>query len=288
MVDFFISYLHSERRLSQHTTTAYQADISDFEDFFSGDSIVSAKSVDIREWIVCLSEKGLQHTSINRKLASLKAFFSFLVLKKEISENPTKGIKNLKMSKKLPFFYSEGSLSSFEQLSVFGSSFSDVRDHLLIELLYGTGIRLSELIELNENDVDFFQSKIKVMGKRAKERFVPIHKELQRLIQNYQELKKNQFSEQRPFLFVTDKNDKLYPMFVQRKVKTYLDLVSTVQKKSPHIIRHSFATHLLNRGADLNAIKDLLGHSSLSATQIYTHNSISKLKEIHSKSHPKA
>jgi integrase/recombinase XerC len=267
---------------------AYQSDLKEFEDFFSDRNLSELNTKELRAYVVFLSEKKLEPSSINRKIASLKSFFKFLQKKKSISDNPAKYLKNLKTSKNLPYFFSETSLENLKDLDVFTSDFSGQRDSLIIELLYGTGIRLSELISLKTIDINLTENRLKVLGKRNKERIIPIHAFLKQKIIHYLELRKQYFTSEHALLLVTDKNESLYPVFVQRKVKWYINTVSTVQKQSPHVLRHSFATHLLNNGADLNAIKELLGHSNLAATQIYTHNSISQLQEIYKKAHPKA
>jgi integrase/recombinase XerC len=288
LVDFFISYLSSEKRLSPLTCKAYETDLLAFEAFTSKKSVSELNLDDLRAWIVALSDSKITHSSINRKIASLKSYFKYLMLKKHVQVDQTALLKKLKTPKKLPEFVSEDSLLKMTEMPLFTRDFYGIRDELIMELLYGTGIRLAELIGLNTGDIDLFAGTAKVTGKRNKTRIVPLHNELKVLINKYLTIRKNTFGQENPVLIVTDKNDKLYPMFVQRKVSHYLSLISTVQKKSPHVLRHSFATHLLNRGADLNAIKDLLGHANLAATQIYTHNSIEKLKEIHKKAHPKA
>lgn len=283
MVDFFLSYLQNERRLSPHTVSGYRTDLLQLADFLSGKSPESAHADDLRAWIVSLSESDLENTSINRKIASLRAFYKFLVRRKKISNDPTGLLKSLKTPKRLPVFLEEKNTVNLFEAIEYEPGFTGVRDKLILELLYGTGIRLSELIGIKETDVD--HNRIKVLGKRAKYRIIPLHETLVQLIEQYRGLKKEHASD---YLLVTDKGQALYPVFVQRKVKHYIRQVSTLQKKSPHVLRHTFATHLLNRGADLNAIKELLGHANLSATQIYTHNSISQLKEVFKKAHPKA
>ena len=285
MVDFFLSYLQNERRLSPHTVLGYKTDLLQLSDFLTGKPLESAQPDELRSWVVSLSESGLENTSINRKIASLRAFYKFLVRRKKISKDPSDLLKSLKTPKKLPAFLEEKSTANLFELIEYEEGFTGVRDKLILELLYGTGIRLSELIGIREADVD--HNRVKVLGKRAKYRIIPLHENLVSLISRYRELKKEQGSHQE-HLLVTDKMEPLYPVFVQRKVKHYIRQVSTLQKKSPHVLRHTFATHLLNHGADLNAIKELLGHANLSATQIYTHNSISQLKEVFKKAHPKA
>lgn len=286
MVDFFLSYLQNERRLSPHTVSGYQTDLLQLSDFLAEKPAETAQPDELRAWVVQLSESGLENTSINRKIASLRAFYKFLVRRKKISKDPTDLLKSLKTPKRLPVFLEEKSTANLFELIEYEAGFAGVRDKLILELLYGTGIRLSELIGIKEADVD--QSRVKVLGKRSKYRIIPLHENLVKLIGEYRSLKKEQAALQNDYLLVTDKMQPLYPVFVQRKVKHYIRQVSTLQKKSPHVLRHTFATHLLNHGADLNAIKELLGHANLSATQIYTHNSISKLKEVFKKAHPKA
>jgi integrase/recombinase XerC len=221
-------------------------------------------------------------------MATVRSFYKWLKLKEKIGQDPSQHLKALKTPKLLPVYVEEKPMENLFERINFGSDFNGFRDKLIFELLYGTGIRLSELISLKSKDVDKVGKKITVLGKRGKYRVIPISDIVLDLIDSYETLRKSNFGTFQSFLLVTDKGSEMYPVFVQRKVKYYLDFVTTISKKSPHIIRHSFATHLLNRGADLNAIKELLGHSSLAATQIYTHNSISELKEIHKKAHPKA
>lgn len=288
MVDFFLSYLQNEKRLSPHTVLGYKTDLLQFSAFLNATPIELAEYVNIREWTVSLSEDKLENTSINRKIASLKAFYKFLVQRKKIEKDPTNLIKSLKTPKRLPTFIEEKNTENLFELIAYEDDFSGVRDKLLLELLYGTGIRLSELINLKETDLDLIGKRIKVLGKRSKYRIIPLHKTLEELLKKYLALKTESTVLRTDYLLVTDKRSQLYPVFVQRKVKYYIEQISTIHKKSPHVLRHTFATHLLNRGADLNAIKELLGHANLSATQIYTHNSIAKLKEVFSKAHPKA
>lgn len=286
MVDFFLSYLQNEKRLSPHTVSGYKTDLLQFSDFLAGKPAESAYADELRAWIVALSESGLENTSINRKIASLKAFYKFLVRRKKISRDPSDLLKSLKAPKRLPVFLEEKNTINLFETIEYESGFTGVRDKLILELLYGTGMRLSELIGIREADAD--QNRVKVLGKRSKYRIIPLHETLVKLLQQYRDLKKEQPAHAHDYLLVTDKMEPLYPVFVQRKVKHYIRQVSTLQKKSPHVLRHTFATHLLNHGADLNAIKELLGHANLSATQIYTHNSITQLKEVFKKAHPKA
>ncbi len=292
LVDFFLSYLSNEKRLSRHTLKAYSTDLLQIQSFLTKKenslNLINATYNDLRAWIAVLSESGLENKSINRKMATLRSFYKWLKLKEKIIQDPSQHLKALKTPKLLPVYLEEKPLEDLFEYIKFGLDFSGFRDKLIFELLYGTGIRLSELISLQSKDVDKVGKKITVLGKRGKYRVIPISDIVLDLIDRYETSKKSSVGMLKSPLLVTDKGDEMYPVFVQRKVKYYLDLVTTVTKKSPHILRHSFATHLLNRGADLNAIKELLGHTSLAATQIYTHNSISELKEIHKKAHPKA
>ncbi|OYU66517.1 MAG: integrase [Cytophagaceae bacterium BCCC1] len=292
LVDFFLSYLQNEKRLSQHTVLAYKIDLLQFQTFLKSSNtefdIIQAHYQDIRRWIVQLSENEIDNRSINRKIASLRAFFKFLQIKKKIEVNPVTLVKSLKTAKRLPVYVEEKPMENLFADIEFVEDFEGLRDKLLLEMLYGTGIRLSELINIKVSDVDIFGRKITVLGKRNKHRVIPLHQTLLDLIQKYLKAKRDYFDSEHDYLILTDKHDQLYRVFVQRKVKHYLELVTTISKKSPHVLRHSFATHLLNRGADLNAIKELLGHANLAATQIYTHNSISQLKEVYKKAHPKA
>jgi integrase/recombinase XerC len=292
LVDFFLSYLKNEKRLSSHTLKAYSTDLLQIENFLNnqdvGLNLINATYKDLRAWIAFLSNSGLENKSINRKMATVRSFYKWLKLKEKINQDPSQHLKALKTPKLLPVYVEEKPLEDLFEYIKFGSDFTGIRDKLIFELLYGTGIRLSELISLKSKDVDKVGKKITVLGKRGKYRVIPISDIVLDLIDSYETLRKLSFGTLQSFLLVTDKGSEMYPVFVQRKVKYYLDFVTTIAKKSPHILRHSFATHLLNRGADLNAIKELLGHSSLAATQIYTHNSISELKEIHKKAHPKA
>jgi integrase/recombinase XerC len=286
MVNSFLSYLKNERRLSEHTLLAYQKDLEQFivyiQSEFSTPEPKMATYREIRAWIASLSNDRLAAASINRKVASLRAFYGFLIKKEIISQSPMLKIKSLKKSHPLPHFVQEEAMNLLLENK---DTTDSPRDYLILELLYGTGIRLSELIDLKISDVDLYDGKISVMGKRNKQRIIPLTMLLRKTISEY--LRQRTDSTE-PFLFLTDKGDKLYPVFVQRLVKKNLGAVSTIKKKSPHVLRHTFATHMLNKGADLNAIKELLGHASLSATQIYTHNTIDKLKAVHKQAHPKA
>jgi len=288
---FFLKYIKYEKRSSDHTTTAYGIDLKQFSEYLS-------KSYDfnhpeladfqmIRSWIVSMVEMKIENRSVNRKIATLRTFYKFLLQKKVIEKDPMLKISVLKTQKNIPEFVREKELDNLLDEVKFPDDFAGVRDKLILELLYGTGMRLSEFIDLKERDIDFYSRTVKVLGKRNKERIIPINQPLVKLIQDYQSFK-NSEGLMHEYLIVSDKGNQAYPVMIQRITKKYLSLVTTLAKKSPHILRHSYATHLLNNGAELTAIKDLLGHSSLSATQVYTHNSMEKIKKIYQQAHPKA
>ena len=284
LVNFFLVHLKAERRLSIHTLTAYENDLHQFLAFIGLEAdITEIKSDTIRKWLIQLSD-DTQNRSINRKLATLRTFFKFLLRRGDRQDNPMTTIKMIKTKKKLPQFLRESDLEPLFNRPIDLQSFEDLRNHLILYLLYGTGIRLAELISLQRVQVDLKSGTIRVIGKRNKERVIPIPKLIEVLIENY--LKVCPYTHDH--LLLTDKGEILYPVFVQRLVKKQLSQISTLEKLSPHILRHSYATHLLNHGADLNAIKELLGHANLAATQVYTHNSMEKIKEIYSQAHPKA
>ncbi|WP_461130382.1 tyrosine-type recombinase/integrase [Spirosoma aerophilum] len=290
----FLAHIRYEKRLSHHTLTAYTKDLEQFTTFLLAECNVDqperADFRHIRSWIVSLVEAGTDKSSVNRKIATLRNFYGFLLRRKVIDFDPMSKIQALKASKKLPQYVEEKPMEMLLNDVEFPDTFEGVRDKLVLELLYGTGIRLSELTGLKATDVNLYEKTIIVLGKRNKHRIVPLNQPLFELIQQYIRLKETEFLGQADsvYLIVSDKGIAAYPMLIQRIVKRNLTLVTTLEKKSPHVLRHSFATHLLNRGADLNAIKDLLGHSSLAATQIYTHTSLDQLKKTYDQAHPKA
>ncbi|MFY0593185.1 MAG: tyrosine-type recombinase/integrase [Roseivirga sp.] len=293
MVDSFLKYISFEKRYSQHTVKSYQIDLEQFQSYilhkFHVADITTATQLMIRAWVLSLMDDALSPRSVNRKLASLRSYFKFLVKRDVISQNPTAKVRSLKTQKELPNFADEQELSAYLNSDVFEDSFEGRRDQLILELLYGTGIRQAELLGLKVSDIDKNQSTIKVLGKRNKERIIPISNALLNLTEKYIYEKNHVFShDQNSFLIVNNSGDSAYPVLIYRVVKKYLSQVSSLDKKSPHVLRHTFATHLLNKGADLNAVKDLLGHSSLAATQVYTHNSLEKLKSVFDQAHPKA
>lgn len=291
--DLFQAYLTAEKRASCHTVVAYKIDLSQFALYLS--SIASKKAVtevtpqDLRGWIMHLAKKRISPFSINRKIATLRTFYAFLEKKGFIEQQPTDVLKSLRGKKRLPVFFQEKELfSCLDNNAKFPSNFYGLRDQLILELLYGTGIRLSELITLDEQAVNIPDGTLRVVGKRNKERIVPFPRPLIPLIERYLLEKKALEYHVTPRLIITDSGKPCYPMFIYRVVKKYLAPVIHASQHSPHILRHTFATHMLDKGADLQAIKELLGHASLAATQIYTHNSLSKLKEIFKKAHPRA
>lgn len=289
VVNFFLVHLTVERRLSKHTTSAYSTDLLQFCSFLASEypeiSLVDVCAVNVRAWLASLAKDDIQNRSINRKLASLRTLFKFMLRRGDIHENPMLAVRMVKTRKSLPHFVRESEIAPLLETSrESASSFTESRDQLILFLLYGTGMRLAELIELRNNQINLKARTLRVIGKRNKERIIPIPEMLVLFIRQYNEL--NTFSSE--YLILTDKGEQAYPMFIQRTIKKQLGEISTSEKLSPHILRHSYATHLLNRGADLNAIKELLGHANLAATQVYTHNSMEKLKEIYKQAHPKA
>jgi integrase/recombinase XerC len=291
-IEQFIQYLQFEKRFSPLTLTAYQKDLDQFLAFLaiSESELLNVTHQQVRSWMVALMDQGNEAKTINRKISSLRSFYKFLQRNELIKANPMTQVRAPRIPKRLPVVITEQKMDTLLDGGFdFIDGFSGLRDRLIIELLYGTGIRLAELVGLKDNDVDVYEQQIRVLGKRNKQRIIPVHSSLAKLIEDYkiQKLSQN-FDNKSKTLIVTDNGKDVYPKFVYRTVKTVLSTVSTHDKKSPHILRHSFATSLLNRGADLNAIKELLGHSSLAATQVYTHNSVEKLKAIYKQAHPKA
>lgn len=292
-ITVFLKYLELEKRFSAHTTKAYQSDLLQFfaylEETYSLTSIVEVRHFHIRAWIVELMQNKITPRSINRKLSTLKTYFKFLKRRKEIQENPMLKVIAPKVGKRLPVVVKEIELENLFEKINFGEGYAAVRDEMVMEMLYSTGMRRSELINLTPNDLDFFNNQVKVLGKGNKERLIPFAQPLANRLKNYLDIRNDEFAlgVTAP-LFVTGKGVKMYPKLVYNLVKKYLSQITTVEQRSPHVLRHSFATHLSNNGADLNAIKELLGHSSLAATQVYTHNSIEKLKKVYQQAHPKA
>ena len=292
-MDLFFKYLTYEKRYSPHTLTSYRTDLGQFAAYLAQtyqiENPAKADHTIIRSWIVQLLQNKMEARSVNRKIACLRSYYKFLLRNGEIQQNPMLKVTAPKTGKKLPAFLPQEAMQQlFEQIE-FPDTFEGWRDKLVLELLYGTGMRLSELIGLQENSIDLNQKTIRVLGKGQKERILPLNNALRTCLEVYRRFKTSEFPDNKPAaLLVTSKSQPLYPKLVYRIVKNYTGMVTTSQHRNPHVLRHTFATHLLDNGADLNAIKDLLGHSSLAATQVYTHNSIEKLKAIFEKAHPKA
>ncbi|WP_017257366.1 tyrosine-type recombinase/integrase [Pedobacter arcticus] len=291
VLEDFLKYLQYEKRYSKHTLIAYENDILQFQDFIQqiDKTFATASHKDIRLWIIALMDKQIEPRSVNRKVSSIRSFYKFALKEGIINENPVVKVVSPKVAKKLPVFITEQKMDILLDSEAFEDSFEGVRDRLVIELLFATGIRLNELITLKQTDFLPAEKTIKVLGKRNKERIIPLNLSVLNQLIAYVGIKKEQgFGLADGVLIVTAKGKPAYPKLVYRIVNRYLQLISTQTKKSPHILRHSFATSLLNNGADINAIKDLLGHASLAATQVYTHNSIERLKTIYKQAHPKA
>ena len=291
-IDRFIRYLQFEKRFSPHTVTAYKNDLDQFSQYIVAfqTELLNVTHQHVRTWIVSLMDDGIEARTINRKISSLRSFYKFLQREDLIGNSPMIYVRAPKIPKRLPIVITEQKMDILlDAQDVFSNDFQGIRDRLIVELLYGTGMRLSELVNLSDHDINRYEQQIKVLGKRNKERIIPISKPLAKLVGDYQLQKLNQnFDNKSSALIVTNQGNKVYAKFIYRTVNLVLSFISTHDKKSPHILRHSFATSLLNRGADLNAIKELLGHSSLAATQVYTHNSVEKLKSIYKQAHPKA
>lgn len=287
MFDKFTSYLQFEKRYSEHTVVAYGQDLNAFVEFAEVKKIsefADLSSAFIRSWIVYLIEGGMKNKSVNRKLASLRTFYKWMRKEGLIDHSPMTKVQGPKNEKHLPVFAKESELLPSKIEELFSDDFSGKRDALMLELFYQTGIRLSELIGLTLKDIQGNQ--IKVLGKRNKERIIPISDDLVQQIQEYLELRR-EISSKCENLLLLDSGNKLYPTFAYRKINYYLGKVTSLDKKSPHILRHTFATHMLNRGTGLETLKDLLGHANLSATQVYTHNSFAQLNSIYSQAHPR-
>ena len=290
----FLDYLNYEKRSSEHTVTAYEGDLAQFEQYmkenFSGTKVLEAEPLMVRAWMMELIEGGDSARTVNRKVSALRAFFRYHVKLKNVTVNPMEAVSSPKIQKRLPQFVEEGDMENLFSEDLFEDTFEGWRDRLIFELFYATGMRLSELTNIRRNDIDLYACTVKVLGKRNKERIIPFSPRLKDVILKYFSLFDEKYPEipKNYYIFVAPNCNKIYPKAVYRIVRKYLDLVTTIDKRSPHVLRHTFATHLLNHGADINAIKEILGHASLAATQVYTHNSIEKLKNIYNQAHPRA
>ncbi|MDB5193567.1 MAG: integrase [Segetibacter sp.] len=290
-INSFIEYLKFEKRFSQHTIVSYETDLKQFCSFlisqFDGPAITEIAPAFVRSWLAEMRGDEMTGKTLNRKISSLKSFYKYLMKMGEVTQSPMTTIVAPKIAKRLPTFVAEKDIAILQNNVAFGDDWKGKTNKLVIDVLYATGMRLTELINLKESHIDPSNNQIKVLGKGNKERIIPVSRDLLKTIGLYRDEKKLLGLEPGEFLFVNEKGKQLYPKYVYNLVKQNLSLVTTINKKSPHVLRHTFATHLTNNGADLNAVKELLGHSSLAATQVYTHNTIDKLKEIYKKAHPK-
>ena len=288
----YLQYLESEKRNSPHTITAYKADIESFQSFleeeFDQPELIAATPQMLRSWMASLIETNMVSRSVNRKLSSLRGFYKFEIKNGNLDKNPCKHILGPKMSKRLPSFVEEKAINNLNILVKENeNTFEQSRDFLIFEILYATGMRQAELLGLKHTDIDVTQNQVRVLGKRNKERLIPVSNNLIALITEFQNLKSN-LGLNSDFIIITNSGKKAYPKLIYRSINSTLSTITTMDKKSPHVLRHTFATHVLNNGADLNAVKELLGHANLSATQIYTHNTFEKLKNIYKQAHPRA
>ncbi|MDX1783347.1 MAG: tyrosine-type recombinase/integrase [Aequorivita vladivostokensis] len=288
----FTDYLQLEKKYSPHTVTAYLKDLEDFQKFASEEyqysEIVTVNYSIVRSWIVSLVDSGISNRTVNRKISSLKTYYKFLLKTSQIKINPLAKHKALKTSKKIQVPFSENEIGNVMELFREKEDFEGVRDRLVVELFYSTGIRRAELIHIRVGDVSFSQKSLKVLGKRNKERIIPLLPTVLQSLNHYLSIRAQlENIKDSEALFLTQKGVKIYETLVYRIINSYFSKTSEKVKKSPHILRHSFATHLLNEGADINSVKELLGHSSLASTQVYTENSIAKLKEVYKNAHPR-
>ncbi len=291
MIDSFVDYLSYERKYSPNTIVAYQNDLIAFRDFvqtkYDEDELSQVAYPQIRNWIASLVSQGIANRSINRKVSSLKTFYKYLQKTEQINKNPLANHKALKVQKKVQVPFSVDEVAKAIEMADEENLFLVLRNRLLVELFYTTGIRRAELISIRLSAIDFSGKTLKVLGKRNKERYVPLLPSTLNLLEHYLE-EKNKFAASSPYVFVTEKGNKIYETLVYRIINNYFSKVSSKVKKSPHILRHTFATHLLNEGADLNSVKELLGHSSLASTQVYTHNSLESIKKVYNQAHPRS
>ncbi|MFY8190120.1 MAG: tyrosine-type recombinase/integrase [Bacteroidia bacterium] len=287
----FMQYSALEKKQSKHSCAAYASDLRQFSDYleltYQITNLGTFNHLQIRSWMASLMQAGIGARSVARKISTLKSLFKFMRKQEWIYDDPMVKIQLPKMSKKLPVFVEEKAIENLFGSDQFTDDFTGKRNELILHVHYGTGMRLSELIHLKVKDIDVYKSQLKVLGKRNKERIIPISKELIALLKDFIALRED-LGFVLPELFCTDKGKIMYPKLVYNIVHQALSGVTTIQKRSPHVLRHTYATHLLNNGADLNAIKELLGHANLSATQVYTHNSIERLKEFYKNKHPRS
>ncbi len=292
LIDSFLNFLQYEKNYSEKTINSYRVDLVQLEEYIKNDSEeLTLTKVDadiIRQWIIDLTKKGYTASSVNRKLSSLRSFYKFLLLKQEITKDPTRKINGPKKKKPLPIFLKEKEINKILEETDFKEGFIGIRDQMIIEMFYATGIRLSELIGLNNKDINFEDSLIKVKGKRNKERLIPFGDELKESMLRYTSVRDETIKVKSEAFFIKENGERLYNALVERLVKRQLSKVVTLKKKSPHVLRHTFATAMLNNEANLNAIKEILGHTSLAATEVYTHTTFEELKNIYKLAHPRA
>lgn len=291
MVKAFLDHLYLEKKYSKHTIIAYQKDLNSFQRFlqvtFDQENLLTVNYSQIRSWIVALVDDEISNRTINRKISSLKSFYKFLQKSNQISVSPLQKHKALKVARKVQVPFSTKEVKSVLDAVSISNDFVSVRNKLIVELFYSTGIRRAELINIKLADIDSYKGVLKVLGKRSKERLVPILKSVLNTLETYL-IERSKIVKNSDFLFITEKGNKIYETLVYRVINSYFSKVSSKLKKSPHILRHSFATHLLNEGADLNSVKELLGHASLASTQVYTHNSLEAIKQVYNQAHPKS
>lgn len=291
MIDAFLEYISLEKKYSVHTSTAYKNDLFSFRDFlvkeYSQDNLLEAHYSQIRSWIVSLVDSDMSNRTINRKVSSLKSFYKFSQKTNKIDVSPLVKHKALKTQKKVQVSFTSKEINTVINQIAIDTDFTSTRNKLIVELFYSTGIRRAELINIKDKDISFSDRTIKVLGKRNKERFVPLLTSVIQTLKKYLELKK-EFTIGEEELFITKTGNKIYETLVYRVINSYFSKISSKEKKSPHILRHSFATHLLNEGADLNSVKELLGHSSLASTQVYVQNSLDVIKKVYNQAHPRS
>ncbi len=290
-IQHFIEYLTFEKKYSPHTIRAYQDDLRSFQEFckitYTNQPLADVNYSQIRLWIVELVNLGITNRTVNRKVSSLKTFYKYLVKTKQIKESPLVGHKALKVSKRVLVPFTKDEINEVIESLNLNDDFESVRNRLIVELLYSTGMRRAELIDLKETSIDLINATVKVLGKRNKERYIPLLKSVHQTLVSYLD-KKEEIKSENDYLLITKKGNKIYSNLVYRIINDYFSQVSSKVKKSPHVIRHSFATHLLNEGADLNSVKELLGHSSLASTQVYTHSNLNELKKVYNQAHPRS
>ena len=287
----FINFLKYEKRYSPHTVKAYEKDLDQFVNFCTkvvGDFNVNNVDLKLlRSWVVELMEQNYSTRSVSRMVTAVKSFYNYLLREQLVNTNPAVNVPLPKIRKKLPHFVEENSLAHLLNDDLFDKGFRGQRDKLIISLFYGTGMRLAELINLKDRDFNVAETQIKVLGKRNKERIIPYPREISHLLEEYLTVRNKEVVSNTEFLFVTEKGKQIYEKLVYRVVKSNLAKVTSLEKKSPHVLRHTYATHLLNNGADLNAVKELLGHANLAATQVYTHTTFEKLQQSYKQAHPR-